>query len=277
MSPRIAVRQGVGITAGILQQQELEFKRLFIESPVLIFVEQGVKALRWSGGEYLIRPGEALAIAGGQSVDITNRLAADGSYRARWLVWETGLLAAHGEVHHQLPIIRHALPITTRSEQFSGAFQAALQAVEDSSIPLEIARHRVSELLLWLGMNGGRFVPDQKPSLSTRIRRLIGRDLDQVWSAQRVASVLAMSEATLRRKLMREATTLTDILVDARMSMALKLLQSTEKPVSQVAQAVGYQTASQFAVRFRQRFGFTPTAIRVGSHPKVPIKARCSE
>lgn len=260
-----------------MQQQELEFKRLFIESPVLIFVEQGVKALRCSGGEYLIRPDEGLAIAGGQSVDVTNRLAADGSYRARWLVWETGLLAEHGEVHHQLPIIRHALPITTRSEQFSGAFQAALQAVEDSSIPLEIARHRVSELLLWLGMNGGRFVPDQKPSLSNRIRRLIGRDLDQVWSAQRVASELAMSEATLRRKLMREATTLTDILLDARMSMALKLLQSTEKPVSQVAQDVGYQTASQFAVRFLQRFGFTPTAIRVGSHPKVPIKARCSE
>lgn len=39
MEPSITVRRGVGITATIIQKQEVEFKRLFVEQPVLIAVE----------------------------------------------------------------------------------------------------------------------------------------------------------------------------------------------------------------------------------------------
>ncbi|WP_277760833.1 AraC family transcriptional regulator [Pseudomonas sp. A34-9] len=262
MEPRIAIRQGVGITARIVQQQELEFKRLFVEQPVLIVVEQGIKALRWSSGECLIRSGEAIAIAGGQSVDISNRLPEDGSYCARWLVWDSTLIAAYSQMHPQQTVIRHAMPITYSSAEFSTAYQRALQAVEDATIPLDIARHRICELLLWIGMSGGRFEQTRTLTLSVKIRRLVGQDLAREWSAPDIASEFAMSEATLRRKLADEGTTLTEILVDARMSFALKLLQSTALPVSQVALDVGYQTPSQFAVRFRHRFGFTPTAVR---------------
>lgn len=99
MELRITVRQGVGTSGGVLQKQELEFKRLCVDQPVLIAVERGSKALRWSNGESIVRAGEAIAIAGGQSVDITNRPAADGSYRAWWLVWESALLAAHAAQH----------------------------------------------------------------------------------------------------------------------------------------------------------------------------------
>lgn len=264
MEPRITVRPGVGITAGILQQQELEFKRLFVEQPVLIVVERGIKAVRWSGGEYLIRSGEAIAIAGGQSVDITNRLAKDGSYRARWLVWDSTLIAAYADAHAdaQQTVIHHAMPIPRISAEFATSYQRALQAIEDNSIPQDIARHRVSELLLWIGLNGGRFEQAEALTLTIKIRRHIGQDLAREWSAQGIASVFAMSEATLRRKLADEATTLTEILVDARMSFALKLLQSTAMPVSHIALNVGYQTPSQFAVRFRHRFGFSPTMVR---------------
>ncbi|QJQ11555.1 helix-turn-helix transcriptional regulator [Pseudomonas putida] len=262
MEPRIIIRQGVGIAAGILQNQELEFKRLFVEQPVLIVVERGIKALRWSGGEYLIRAGEAIAIAGGQSVDITNRLAEDGSYCARWLVWDSALVTAYAEAHLQQTVIPNAMPITQGGAEFSTAYQRALQAIEDATIPMDIARHRVSELLLWIGMSGGRFEQPQALTLTVKIRRFLSQDLAGGWSPQRVASAFAMSEATLRRKLADEATTLTEILVDARMSLALKLLQSTALPVSQVAMSVGYQTHSQFSVRFRHRFGFAPTAIR---------------
>lgn len=262
MEPRITTRQGVGSSAGVLQQQELEFKRLFIEQPVLIVVERGIKALRWEGGEYLIRSGEAIAIAGGQSVDITNRLAEDGGYRAHWLVWDSELIAAYAEAQPRQAVIAHALPIAPGSAEFATAYHRALQAIEDMAIPIEIARHRVGELLLWIGMNGGRFELPQALTLTVKIRRMIGVDLAREWSAPAVASAFAMSEATLRRKLADEATTLTEILVDARMSLALSLLQSTALPVTQVALDVGYQTSSQFAARFRHRFGFPPTAIR---------------
>jgi AraC-like DNA-binding protein len=262
MEPRIAHRPSVGTTATVLQQQELEFKRLYIDQPVLIVVERGVKSLRWKTGECTIRSGEAVAIAGGQSVDITNRPADDGSYRAHWLVWDAALIAAYADQHLQQPVILHALPICMPEPGFAEAFLRAVESVEDALIPEEISRHRASEMLLWISMHGGRFEPSQAVALAVKLRRLIGQDLAREWSSASVAAAFAMSEASLRRKLADEHTTLSEVITDSRLSFALNLLQSTDQPVTQVALGVGYQSPSNFAARFRGRFGFPPSAIR---------------
>ena len=259
---RIITRPGVGTAGVVLQQQNLEFKRLYIESPVLIYVEKGMKAVRWPGGEYLIRAGEAIIVAGGQSLDITNRLAEDGSYRAHWLVWDETLIALNAESNPDLPVIQHALPMRSDIADFAVSLHRAIQAVEDSTVPTMIARHRLQELLVWIGINGGRLEQSRVLTMAVKVRRLIGRDLANEWSAGTVASAFAMSEATMRRRLAEEGTNLSNLLIDARMSFALQLLQSTAQPVMQIALSVGYQTPSQFAVRFRDRFGFPPTAIR---------------
>lgn len=265
MEPRIIHRPGVGTTAGVLQKQELEFKRLFIDQPVLIVVERGSKALRWAEGEYLIRAGEAIAIAGGQTVDIINRPAADGSYRAFWLVWDAALIAAHALAHPAQPVIRHAWPLPGQPGEFMAAFQRSVDAVEDEAISVDIARHRAGEMLLWIGVQGGKFAPYEALTAALRVRRLIGSDLAGDWSAAAIASAMAMSEATLRRRLAEEGTSLSEILLDARMSCALNLLQCSAQTVTQIAFQVGYQSPSHFAVRFRQRFGFSPSAIRQGA------------
>ncbi|RRH81202.1 AraC family transcriptional regulator [Variovorax beijingensis] len=269
-TPRLVTRIGVGSVGVILQQQELEFKRLFIENPLLIYVERGTKRVRWSGGEYLIRAGEAIALAGGQSLDITNRLAEDGSYRAFWLAWDDTLIVAQAHAHPELAIIRHAQPLTFGTQEFREALQRAMQAVEDERIPSSIAPHRLQEILIWIGMHGCRFEHSKPVTMGAKLRRLIGQDFAREWNAPSIASIFAMSEATLRRKLADEGTNLSKILVDARMSFALQLLQSTMEPVAQIALTVGYQTPSQFAVRFRDRFGFPPTAIR--GHRRVHIQ-----
>ena len=79
--PHILHRPGVGAAAGVLQRQMLEFRRLFIEQPLLIVVERGEKAVRWGGGDCIVRAGEVAAIAGGQALDIENR-PDGGIYRA---------------------------------------------------------------------------------------------------------------------------------------------------------------------------------------------------
>lgn len=259
---RIMTRPGVGSAGIVLQQQNLEFKRLYIESPVLIYAEKGIKAVRWPGGEYLIRAGEAIVVAGGQSLDITNKLAEDGSYRAHWLAWDETLIALYAESNPDLPIIKHALPISSDTADFAVSLHRSIKAVEDSTVPTMIARHRLQELLVWIGINGGRLEQSRVLTMAVKVRRLIGRDLANEWSAGAVASAFAMSEATMRRRLAEEGTNLSNLLIDARMSFALQLLQSTTQPVMQIALSVGYQTPSQFAVRFRHRFGFPPSAIR---------------
>jgi len=262
VEPRIAQRSGVGFGACIRQQQALEFKRLFIDQPILIVVEHGVKILRWQNGEYIIHAGEAIAIAGGQSVDFSNFVAADGAYRADWLVWDAALIAEHAARHPEQPVIRSALPIVQPPPEFGAAFRSALQAVENTDIPLEIARHRVAEMLVWIGLNGGRFEHGVVLPLAVKVRRLIGQDLAKEWGAVAVSSALAMSEATLRRKLAEENTSFGEILIDTRMSFALTQLQSTAQPVTRIALNVGYQSPSNFSVRFRERFGFPPSSIR---------------
>lgn len=258
----IITRPGVGTAGVVLQQQNLEFKRLYIESPVLIFVEKGMKAVRWPGEEYLIHAGEAIVVAGGQSLDITNKLAEDGSYRAHWLAWDETLIALNAESNPDLPVIKHALPMKNDTADFAVSLHRSIQAVEDCTIPTMIARHRLEELLVWIGVNGGRLEQSGAMTMAVKVRRLIGKDLASEWSAEAVASAFAMSEATMRRRLAEEGTNLSNLLIDARMSFALQLLQSTAQPVMQIALSVGYQTPSQFAVRFRDRFCFPPTAIR---------------
>lgn len=260
--PRIIQRPGVGSCAGILQRQELEFKRLMVDQPVLILVLQGIKTLRWAHGEVHLQAGEALALAAGQSVDIINRMAPNGAYRARWLAWDPALIAAHAQHNPAQPVIRHALPIVAAGGEFTEAFQRALQAVEDPGIPAEIARHRIAEMLQWLALHGGRFEQTEPLTLSAKVRRLIGQDLAREWAAADVSASFAMSEATLRRKLAEEDNCLSDILSDTRLSSALSLLLSTSQPVMQIALSCGYQTPSHFAARFRQRFDFSPSAIR---------------
>ncbi len=261
-APRITSRLQIGATGIVVQQQELTFKRLFIENPLLIFVERGIKSVHWSGGEYIIRSGEAIALAGGQPFDITNRLEEDGSYQARWLVWDDTLITEYANAHPELAVIHHAQPMIAAPEAFVTALHRAVQSLEDEHVPVAIASHHLREILLWVGLQGCRFEHTSTLTMAVKVRRLIGQDLAHDWSAAKVASAFAMSEATLRRRLADEGTNLSHILTDVRMSFALQMLQSTTQPVVQIALSVGYQTPSQFAVRFRDRFGFPPTAIR---------------
>jgi AraC-like DNA-binding protein len=264
MEPRIAQRTGIGAGGLVQQQQALEFKRLFVDKPMLVVVERGSKIVRWAGGEYVIRAGEAVAIAGGQTFDVINRLPERGGYRARWLTCDEPLIAAHAARYPQQPLIRHAQAIVEPCAAFGQAFDRAIDAIDDANLPTVIAQHRVQELLLWIGIKGGRFGEAAAETLSAKIRRLIAADLANEWSAPTVAASLAMSESTMRRKLADENATLTEILSDARMSFALNLLQSTHHSVTQIAGDVGYKTLSHFAARFHRRFGFSPTAIRRG-------------
>lgn len=69
-------------------------------------------------------------MAGGQSLDITNRLAEDGSYRAHWLVWDETLIALNAESNPDLPVIKHALPMRSDIADFAVSLHRAIQAVE---------------------------------------------------------------------------------------------------------------------------------------------------
>lgn len=254
-------REGLGMAAHVVQDAALTFVRTMGEQPTLILVTEGEKELAWDGGRRVVQAGDAVAIGGGRSFEVTNRPSRRGAYEALWIALDPELVAAH-DPGAGMPPIRGLLPIPAMETPFRDAFLRAMAVFrDDQDLPQAVARHRLGELLAWVGHRGGRFVA-MPPSLAVRVRRLLVEDPARHWLTPEVAGAFAMSEATLRRHLAQEQASLSGLLVDVRMTHALTLLQCSEHPVSQVAMDVGYDSPSRFAVRFRKRFGFSPSELR---------------
>lgn len=262
-SRALQVRPGVGLSASIAQFSELRFSRLVVDRPSLIVLSHGSKLLQSPRGQWTVRGGEAVLLSGGQTFDVTNRMSERGSYGARWLVWDPAVLQSFERNSPGGSVTSEVTLLGKTDAAFLDAFDRAIEAVGDiAHIPEEVARHRVTELLVWLSLKGVRISATENLSLTSRVRRLFEASISDPWTIATVADRLALSEATLRRRLASEGTTVGDLLVDLRMSQALLLLQSTDQAVNRIALDVGYESPSRFANRFRERFGFPPTAIR---------------
>ena len=268
LAREIHVKPGVGITAHVLQGRGLDILRIRLDQPALIFVDRGIKSVKAERGTVArAMPGQAVLIDGNQTVDFTNSVPDGEFYEARWLLFDDALLDDAYYLARCGSPGRPAAPVRLVSKvspALRDAFDKARHALTpQASLPESIARQRVLEVMHWLREDG--FVVRSAPlnsNAAIQVRALVAGRLEADWPADRVAAELAMSEATLRRRLVAEGTTLTALLVDARMSTALTLLQATSRPVSDIASSVGYASPSRFAIRFRQRFGFAPTAVR---------------
>ena len=74
---------------------------------------------------------------------------------------------------------------------------------------------------------------------------------------------------TLYRQLHDEGTSLQALKDEARRDKALDLLRRTEKPIKQIAQAVGFRNEKSFARAFRSWTGSAPTAYRSDKNSSI--------
>ncbi|WP_145524824.1 helix-turn-helix transcriptional regulator [Yersinia vastinensis] len=263
---------GVGSSAHVIQHTELLLTSVYIEHPLLIMVNRGHKVIRWDNQECIVQSGEIVAVSSGQTVDVINSLSDDGLFFSHQLRCDPRLIAtfANHPASACLDVIPGVMPVRNLAPEFINTFSNTFKAISDTGdIPATIVRHRMLELLLWLAQRGVKFILSEGNSLSEKVRRCLAIDPHKIWSASEVAAHMAMSEVVLRRKLAAENTLLRDLMIDVRMTSALRLLQGTDWPISLIASQVGYESASRFAERFRKRFGFAPTAIR-GHHRLQP-------
>jgi AraC-like DNA-binding protein len=277
MQRAIHHRDGIGLVARILQSRALVLAQVIVEQPVVILVIRGTKTLRSGTARWVVRSGEAIAVAGGQALDVLNEPPEDGGdYEALWLRFMPGLVGEYARQHPAKRVILDAWPLRPLQPACGQAVLRAAHALADAaSVPDAVARHQLEELLVWVGEYGGGFARAPPSSTATRVRALLASAPGSSWSSQAVAARLAMSEATLRRRLAEEEVTLSALRVDVRMSLALNLLQATDQPVARIAQMAGYASASRFAIRFRERFGFAPTALRGHERPRRDLESAC--
>ncbi|MEB6336492.1 helix-turn-helix transcriptional regulator [Serratia rhizosphaerae] len=270
MERTINLCPGIGSSAHIIQHTELLLPSVYFEQPHLYLIQEGSKRIRWQQHEVVANAGDLLLIDGGQSVDIINSLSSDGRFSCHLITCDPLLFAASPA---QIDVSAASTFSGVRTLAnipcgFIHSFETTHLALTlHHNFPPAITRHKLLEILLWLAQYGVKFVHGEVKDLTQRVRRCLATDPHSIWSAAKVAASLSMSEVVLRRKLSAENTALRNLMIDVRMSSALALLQSTDWPISVIAQHVGYESASRFAERFRKRFGFAPTAIR--GHQRV--------
>ena len=268
------VRPALGVAAHVMQGEGLEIVRIRVERPALILMDRGIKTVKPERGAAVsAMPGQALLLVGGQTVDFHNQITDGERYEARWLMFSASVL----EDPYYLASAERVTPASRSAATnpparalrrvpfgLAEAFERARQGLApDPSRPDAVVRQQMLEVAHWMLAEGLVLrVPPEDARISGRIRAMLSTQLDGEWSSPAIASALAMSEATLRRRLAAEGVSLRELIAEVRMASALVLLQATSRPVSEIALAVGYDSPSRFAVRFRDRFGFAPTAVR---------------
>ncbi|NOY71406.1 MAG: AraC family transcriptional regulator [Gammaproteobacteria bacterium] len=132
------------------------------------------------------------------------------------------------------------------------------------AVDTPLVQHRQVEILLLLAQAGlaGNLLFNTLPSWRQRVSNLIAMHPAKTWQVIDVCTRLGISESGLRRHLQEEGSNFRKILEEVRLALGLSLIMETFKPISDVADAVGYRSQSRFGERFKRRFGLTPSELR---------------
>jgi AraC-like DNA-binding protein len=98
--------------------------------------------------------------------------------------------------------------------------------------------------------------------LVPQVRQALAAHPDRTHSAEALAALLNVSARTLHRQLKEEGASLQQLKDEVRLERARELLWRTDRPVKQVAAAVGFRNEKSFARAFKARVGLTPGEFR---------------
>lgn len=255
------IRSNLAEKNTIVQRHKLKLNKSYFTQPTVIWVLRGQKILRWMNGEKIIQAGEMVMLVENQQFDVINQPDELGVYQADWLSIDNVVVERFFEQlsEPQSFDILFYLPKHSLMQQ---AFSQVSQALSCDEIPDRIVEIRLWELLAWLAEQGGVFNPFYTPTLKCKISKKISEHFEHHWKIGEMAKALNTSEATLRRHLAAEKTSFREVLTTVRMMRALNLLQVTQRPISEIAYAVGYESHSRFSVKFKQHFGCSPLEVR---------------
>jgi AraC-like DNA-binding protein len=122
--------------------------------------------------------------------------------------------------------------------------EKALQQMLQHALPLTVLQYRRDRLLV------------------QRVRQALATHPQHTHSADALATLLHVSPRTLHRQLKEEGATLQGLKDEVRQARAVELLNRTERPVKQVAEAAGFQNEKSFIRAFKGWTGLSPAEFR---------------
>ena len=124
--------------------------------------------------------------------------------------------------------------------------ERALRAMLRRALPLTVLQYRRDRLL------------------GQRVRELLRTHGTELTNAEAIATALHVSSRTLHRQLQAEGLSLQALKDEVRHETAVDQLRRSERPIKQIALAVGFRNEKSFARAFRQWTGMTPGEMRRG-------------
>ncbi|MEY4978846.1 MAG: Urease operon transcriptional activator [Pseudomonadota bacterium] len=124
--------------------------------------------------------------------------------------------------------------------------EAAMRQMLQRALPLQVRPYRRDRLLV------------------QRVRQVLASQPQHAHNAHDLAAQLGLSARSLHRQLQAEGATLQALKDDTRRQRAMDLLQRTQKPLKQVAEAAGFQNEKSFMRAFKDWTGVTPGEWRAG-------------
>lgn len=249
-------------------------RRVPLYAPALIWVREGTKRLQTHGVPLSCDAGKCLCLPAGETHLMENLPGPRGRYQAELFMpprhWTERFLQHYAAL---LPdqwspeAVFDCPPILAQQLQ-----TLITLAAQPSALDLTRLEHGWQGALLSLAASG-RAAPLfhlQPFTLTLRCQSLLNLDLARPWQAAELASRLGMSESSLRRGLRQEATSFSELLGELRLGCAFTRVMTERAPLLQIAQECGFQSPSRFSLRFRQRFGMSPKALRLSRAVTTP-------
>ena len=122
--------------------------------------------------------------------------------------------------------------------------ERALRTMLRRALPLTVLQYRRDRLL------------------GQRVRELLRKRGGEAGTADALAALLNLSTRTLHRQLQEEGVSLQALKDEVRHELAAEQLRRTERPIKQIALAVGFRNEKSFSRAFRAWAGVTPGAFR---------------
>jgi AraC-like DNA-binding protein len=250
----------------ISQATTATFTDLYFRLTFFFFIQTGSKrVLSPTQGELIGQAGDLMIFPPGSMVTMENRPVLDDRYRAVGVSFSDDLIDAVF-ADHQLHTVPKGIQIVrAEPDHPSNLLDLITATLADDALPPSIQQHRLLEPLIWLRDKGYQLPTHSEERPLSRLRRLIETDLSHPWRISEVASHFAMSEATLRRLLVKSGQGFAKTLLNTRLEHGLSMLQTTNVPVSQIALDCGFKTPSHFSDAFRKRFEIRPKDIRTAA------------
>lgn len=236
-------------------------KSALVERPTLGLVLHGAKRLSTATQNVQLQAGDVFLITGRCHIDAYNAPDAQhGRYLTITLNLCDEVLSAARTLWAQ-PLQRDTaqiigLPVHALApslQHWCGALQQG---------HYEQARVALVQIVMWLCRQGHHALLAPPPKqLADSVRDLVTAEPARPWLSRDVESALHLSGASLRRHLAAEGTSLSKVLLEARMGCALTLLSTTNLPTKTVAARVGYQSVASFNRQFAARYQLRPADI----------------